>query len=244
MKYTISKKEMSRRLKAFSTLSASLTAGVILASFVLRFSVPVIAYFCIVFVFVLTEVLLFKLFDSLSRVIVIISDKRLERVNGGKSENYIIADIKEIRIKRTKRNIIREIHISFPDGKGIFISALEEFEDFISTLTSRLGKDVVIKKIREPIDFDHPLFYSVLGFPISFACILLFKTVTHVDFFKMKGIIFIFFIYLFSVGIYFLIKKPLSQRYGNKNYPADYVVGLFMVCCGICCLLAGLFLLP
>ena len=231
-------------MKAFSTLSASLTAGVILASFVLRFPVSVIAYFCIVFVFFLLVVLLFKLFDSLSRVTVILSDKQLERIYGGKSENYIIADIKEISIKRTKKNMIREIHISFPDGKGIFISALEEFEDFISELTSSLGKDVVIKRIREPIDFDHPLFYSVLGFPISFACIFLFKIITRADFFKMKVIIFIFSVYLFSVGIYFLFKKPVSQRYGNKNYPADYIVGLFMVCCGICCLLAGLFMLP
>jgi len=244
MKYTISKKEMSRRIKAFSTLSASLTAGVILASFVLQFPVSVIAYFCIVFVFVLIVALLFKLFDSLSRVTVILSDKRLERINGGKSENYIIADIKEIRIKRTKSNIIREIHISFLDGKGIFISALEEFEDFISELTSRLGKDVVIKKIREPIDFDHPLFYSILGFPISFACIFLFKIIARADFFKMKSIIFVFSIYLFAAGIYFPFKKPISERYGKKSYPVDYIVGLFMVCCGICCLLAGLFMLP
>jgi len=235
---------MSRRIKAFSTLSASLTAGVILASFVLQFPVSVIAYFCIVFVFFLIVVLLFQLFNFLSRVIVILSDKRLERIYGGKSEIYNIADIKEISIKRTTRNVIREIHISFLDGKGIFISALEEFENFISELTSSLGKDVVIKKIREPIDFDHPLFYSVLGFPISFACIFLFKIVTSADFFKMKVIIFIFFIYLFSVGIYFLFKKPLSQRYGSKNHFADYAVGLFMVCCGICCLFAGLFMLP
>jgi len=244
MKYTISKKEMSRRKRAFSTLSVSLTAGVVLASFVCRFPVSAAAYLCIACVFLLSGTLLFKSFDSLSRVIVCLTDQRLERIHGKISENYLIADIQKIRIKRTKNHSIREIHIAFRDKKGIYINALDEFENFLGELRRTLCKDVLFEEIREPIDFDHPLFYSFLGFPVSFLCILLLKLIENMDLVKGKYILFGFAVYLFSAGLYFLFKKPVSKRYGNTKHTADYIIGLLMVFSAVCCLLAGLFVLP
>ena len=244
MKYTISKKELSRRMKAFATLSASLTAGVVLASFVCRFPVSAGAYLCIACMFLLLCGLLFKLFNSFARVIVCLTDQQIERIHGEIYEKYLIADIRKIRIKRTKNHSIREIHIEFRDKKGLYINALDEFENFLAELKNSLNTDVFIEEVREPIDFDHPLFYSVLGFPVSFLCIFLLKLIANMDVLKGKYFLYVFAVYLFSVGLYFLFKKPLSQRFGNTKRAADYTVGLFLAVIAAGCLIAGLFLFP
>ena len=99
----------------------------------------------------------------------------------------------------------------------------------LAELKNNLNTDVFIEEVREPIDFDHPLFYSFLGFPVSFLCILLLKLIENMDLVKGKYILFGFAVYLFSAGLYFLFKKPVSKRYGNTKHTADYIIGLLMV---------------
>jgi hypothetical protein len=90
------------------------------------------------------------------------------------------------------------------------------------------------------IDFDHPLFYSVLGLPISFASILFIKLITNLENFQTKYILFALSLYVFAIGTYFFIKKPMFITFGEKYAVNDYIFGLIIICGGIFLLLVGL----
>jgi hypothetical protein len=240
MEYKISKHEISRRKKAFTTLSISLMIGLILASKILGFPVSVIGYLCFAIVLFLAGALFFRSFDFLSQIKICLSDQSLKRINIKVSEGFLIANINRVKIKRTTRNTIREIYIWLRDGKSIFITALEDFEQFRTDLINKISKDIAIKEMREPIDFDHPLFYSILGLPISFVGVYLIKLVANLDYFKVKVILFVVFVYVFALGIYFIYAKPISKRYGDQKKAVDYIFGFIMVCVAVYIFILGL----
>jgi len=73
-----------------------------------------------------------------------------------------------VTVKWTTNHTVREIYIWLDGGRSIFITALDCFEDFTHELIGKLDKKVNIEEINELIDFDHPLFYSILGLPIRY----------------------------------------------------------------------------
>ncbi|MDD5530648.1 MAG: hypothetical protein PHX21_11580 [bacterium] len=242
MEYKISKDEISRRKKAFITLSISLIMGLLLASKILDFPVSVFDYLCFAIALFLSGTLLFRSFNFLFRTKIYLSGQTLERINQKTSESFLTSNINRVKIKRTTRNTIREIYIRFYDGKSIFINALEDFEQFRTELINNINKDIAIKEIREPIDFDHPLFYSILGLLISFAGVYLIKLVANLDYFKAKAFLFGISAYIFAVGIYFICAKPISKRYGVQKKVSDYIFGFIIVCIGIYIFILGLLL--
>jgi hypothetical protein len=242
MEYKTSKDEINRREKAFTTLSISLMIGLVLASKILDFPVSVFGYLCFAIALFLSSILLFRSFYYLSQIKIYLSNQTLERINKKASEGFLIANINSVKIKRTTRNTIREIQICFRDGKSIFVNALEDFEQFRTELLNNPGNKIVIKEIREPIDFDHPLFYSILGLLISFAGVYLITLIANLDYFKAKVILFVVSVYIFAVGIYFIYAKPISKRYGNQKKITDYIFGFIMVCFGVYIFILGLLL--
>ncbi|MDD2889671.1 MAG: hypothetical protein PHE49_03400 [bacterium] len=237
--YKISKDEINRRKRAFTTLSISLIIGLILASKILDFPVSVFGYLCFATALFLSSILLFKSFDYLSQIKIYLSNQIIERTNQKASESFLIANINNVKIKRTTRNTIREIYIWSRDGKSTFINALEDFEQFRTELINKIGKNIPIKEMREKIDFDHPLFYSILGLLISFVGVYLIKTIASLDYFKTKVILFVVSVYIFAVGVYFICTKPISKRYGNKKKFADYIFGFIMVCFSVYIFILG-----
>ncbi len=233
MAYTISQAEITRRKKAYTTLSVSLIMGVILASAILNFPVSIGGYLLVVFILFLLGIFSFRFLHILTKTIVSLSDLSLDRVNNRGSEKYLLKNVDRIIVKWTTNNTIREMYVWLSDGRAVFISALDGFEEFKKDLLRRLDKNVKIEKIREPIDFDHPLFYSLLGLPISFIGVYVCKLIPILSYQNIKIGIIAFTIYLIVLGFYFIFAKPISSRYGNRTTMADYGTGFLMICSGI-----------
>jgi len=233
--YVISKTEINRIKKAYATLLISLIVGQILASKILHFPITIINYFYFIIAFFLLGVLSFRLLNFLLHIKIVLSTQMLERINNKTSESFLIKNIIKVKIKRTTKNTIREIYIWLQDGKSVFISAIENFEQFRNDLISKLDKNVAVREMHEPIDFDHPLFYSVLGLPISFIGVYLIKLITNFNYARIGIALLVFSVYLLVIGIYFIYAKPISKRYGNKTRIIDFAFGIFMICSGIIC---------
>ncbi|MFA4998879.1 MAG: hypothetical protein WC514_02560 [Candidatus Paceibacterota bacterium] len=241
MEFTVSKKEISRRKKAFLTLVISLFFGLFLASFFLNYPVSKSGYLLILVIILFISGLTFWFLDSVLKIKLRISDEKIERMNGKNIQSLTSSKIKEIKIKRRTNGIIREIYIWSYDKRNMFLTAFEEnFEEIKEILKNKITTDVVVKEIREPIDFDHPLFYSLLGLPICFFSIYFLNLISGANSSQAKIIMFIYSVFMLFLGVYFIFKKPISARYEGKRAVIDYVIGTFMVCVGVFMFFVGL----
>lgn len=126
---------------------------------------------------------------------------------------FLIKKINKLIIKKTTNNTVREIGIFFDDGKSLFINGLGNFEKFRTDLLKSVSKNVVIKNIREPMDFDNIFFYPILGLILSFGTVYLLSLMTNFSYQTMKIVLYTSIIYVFFMAIYFIISKPISKRY-------------------------------
>lgn len=209
IKYKVSENEIVRRKKAFLSLSVSLFLGSILASILFNFPIPYLFFVGLALFFVLMNFWLKKFFDKFLKMETCLSKEFLIR---GK-EKFLIRKINKIKIKRTTNDTIREIGVFFDDGKSLFINGLGNFEKFKIDLLKRVGKNIVIKNSREPMDFDSLFFYPTLGLIISFLSVYLFNLMTNFSYQTMKIVLCVSIIYVFLIAIYFVISKPIAKRY-------------------------------
>ncbi len=240
MVYKISPVEITRRKKAYLTLSASLMAGLILASTILSFPISFGGYLLTLAAIFLIGASSLSFFRDLSKIELHLSGQSLTRVIGGVSEQYPLAKIKHVKIKWTTRHTVREINLWLDGQKGLSATALNHFEEFRNDLLDKLDKNILVKEIHEPLDFDHPLFYSILGLPISFIGLLVFKSISVLDYRHLKIGFIALSAYLFSLGVYFFATQPLSKASGNRTVTSDFIAGALMICSAM----AVLFLFP
>jgi hypothetical protein len=233
MVYTISQVEIARRKNAYATLSISLIVGLMVASVILSSPVSIDGYLLVVVMIFLLGAFSFRYFRNLSRTKINLSSQSLKRIVNGVSEEYLISNINRIKVKWTTNNTIREVYIWLVNGRSIYISALDHFEEFKKDLLGKSDKGVKIEETREPLDFDHPLFYSILGLPISTVGVYIFKSIPFLDYQHIKIMVIAFSGYLLVLGIYFIAVKPLSRRYEEKIMVSDYVTGILMICLGM-----------
>jgi hypothetical protein len=232
--YNSSVSEMNRRKKAFLSLSISLfiSANLSFFSFFLSYFQLTLPFVAILALFLTFTVLYFNRFLERSKSLKInISDQKIEKKWFNKNDVYDIKLISCVKIKRTKSNLIREIKLMVSGARPLYINGLDRFEEFNNSLLSSLNEDVKIYKTKEPIDFDHPLFYVFLGTLVGISSILFLK------------VLFIYsnFIWLFQllvacfaivVGIYWLFSKPIAGRYGLNKKIVDNVMGSVFIIIG------------
>jgi hypothetical protein len=234
--FGIETKEIDRRKKAFTTLIASFTAGLILG-LVLEFynSLAANLWIYIGCLIVLSSILfllrwmLFKFFHSYLQVKISWSGQYLLR-KGKKLETYLLTDLKGVQIKQTVRGTIREIKICLIDGNSLYVNALQNIGQFKEELLSKIGGKIVVKELKEHIDYDHPIFYLFFGLLVGFLAISLIKLLEIFNYKNINIFYFAVFSYAVLLGIYFLLKKPVSKRHGIKTQSIDYVFGLLLIC--------------
>jgi len=229
MEYKISRKEMSRRKRAYLTLCVSLLCGLFLSATIFKFHIPTSDYLLVVFALFGLGAFAFRLLRNLSRAKIILTKELLKREVEGVAEHYKLSQINKVKVKWTTNKTIREMYIWLNGGKSIFISALDHPEKFMNDLLQRLRKNVVVSYVHEPLDFDHPLFYSLLGLPISGVGVLTIKLISDLKYQSLRIVLIVFGLYLISLGSYFLIAKPLAKRYDGKKIIYDYLVGILMI---------------
>lgn len=229
MNYRISPIEIKRRKKAYATLSTSIMVGLFLASVVFTFPINIGGYLLTATILLLMGLFSFKFLNKLSQTKIKLSNQLLERVDKKHSYKYSLNKIKRLKIKWTTNKTIREIYIHLNNGKSIAISAVNQFEDFKNNLLSKVNKNTKIKETHEPLDYDHPLFYSILGLPISAAAILILKFAPSLSYKYIKIGEIIFSVYLLILGTYFIIEKPILKSLDKKIAISDYVMGISMI---------------
>lgn len=240
MEFIVSKTELIRRKKAFITLLSSMIVGLFLAASLLNYPIPIDGYLLVGAVFIFLGMITFQFLNSIMQMKIRLSDKTIERIKGKVSERYLLADIKDIRIKRRTNGIIREIYMYFPNQKELVLTAFENDFEEIKEIINRANTAVAIKETKEIIDFDHPLFYSILGLPISFGSIALMKLAENWDYSQTRIILLVFSFYAFGLGLYFILKKPTSARVGKNQAVIDYIIGLIIAGGGLFIFFAGL----
>lgn len=234
MEFAVSKKEISRRKKSFLTLVISLFFGLFLASFFLNYPISKSSYLLILVIILFIFALTFWFFNSVLKIKLRINDEQIERINGKNTQNLTLSKIKEIKIKRRTNGIIREIYIWSCDKRNMFFTAFEEnFEEIKEILKNKITADVVFKEIRELISFDHPLFYPILGILISFVGVGFLKLIMNMDRLMTKIILSAFSVFILILSFYFIFKKPISARQGEKNEIIDYIIGIIIFCASI-----------
>lgn len=207
----------------------SLLSGLFLFSVIFKLPISPAGYLSVFTALFMLGAFSFSFFRNLSQVRIILSNQLLKRETGKISEEYPLNKINRVKVKWTTNKTIREIYIWLNNGQSIFISALERPEQFKKDFLRKLSKDVIIKEIHEPLNFDHPLFYSLLGFPVSGVGVLMIKSISSLNYLHFKIAMIAFIAYLLSLGSYFLFSKPLSKEYDTKKTTFDYIVGILMI---------------
>lgn len=233
--YNTSISEMNRRKKAFMTLSISLFISISVSffSFFHSYLQTVLPFMTIIALFLLIAVLSFNRFLERSKSIKInISEKKIEKKWFNKNDIYDLKSINSVKIKRNTANLIREIRFAISGARPFYVNGLDRFEELNNCLQLVIDKDIKINEVKEPIDYDHPLFYVLLGTSVGILSILFLR------------VLFIYsnYMWLFQLtisclviifGIYWLFSKPINGRYGQNKKNTDNVMGTLFIIIGI-----------
>jgi hypothetical protein len=233
MPYEISPAEIKRRKLAYLSLSMSLVIGTFFSSIIYQVAIPIVGYALLSLALWLIGAFSFYFFRKMSVVKINLSGNSLQRKSGHSLEEYPFAKIKKIQIKWTSHNSIREIYIWMKNGKSIFVTGLLNFRKFRGELLSKVNKSAVINEWHEPINFDHLLFYPILGLIISNLSILACKNLINLNSHQAQLLMWLFLGYLFIFGLYFIFTTPIAKRSGNKTKGQDYILGILMITAGI-----------
>ncbi len=232
--FNTSTSEMNRRKKAFLTLSISFFISISISffSFFLSYLQLVLPFMTILALFLTFAVLSFNRFLDRSKSIKInISDQKIEKNWFNKNDIYDIKSITSVKIKRTTANLIREIRFVISGVRPFYINGLDRFEEFNNHLLLIIGKNVKIYEVKEPINFDHPLFYVLLGTLVGIFSILFLKLLfiysNYIRLFQLSTACFVI-----VVGIYWLFSKPITGRYGQNKKIMDNVMGTLFIIIG------------
>lgn len=225
--YIISLTEIERRKKSFTTFIISVIAGLTLSSFDLiianSFFAIIILFTFSMFLFV-ARILTIKSLNNYSQIKFFLNDYSIERKSIKTKESYFLKDITQLNIKRTTNNYIREIKIILNDRIVLFVNGLNNIEQFKQKLTNKCSSDIRIKEIKEPIDFDHPLFYLFFGLFISCFFTFFIRFIANINFSSLMIVYYLIIIFNLAVSLYLIIIKPVLKRYG-KNIKTDYILG-------------------
>lgn len=194
---------------AFLALSVSLFLGLILASILFNFPILYLFLGLLGVILLISNLWLKVFFKKFLKMKISLSKEFLIK----EDQKFLIKKINKLTIKKTTNNTFREIGIFFDDGKSLFINGIGNFKKFEENLIKNVDKNVVIKHIREPMDFDSIFFYPILGLILSFMTIYFLKLMITFNDQVMKIIFCVSIIYTFSIGIYLIISKPIKKRY-------------------------------
>ena len=161
-----------------------------------------------------------------------LTDRYLEKQGIKNTEIFLIQDIVRVHVKKTLKKSIREILLKMSNGNTTYINALHDAELFINDLLILCNAEVKLSESREPLDYDHPFFYVIFGILFGVVIISSIRVITGLndDFLRIFYLISI--IYIFGVGVFWILKKPFAKRYGHRLLWVDYITGLLIACAG------------
>jgi hypothetical protein len=234
--YTMSAAEMDRRKRAYTTFIVSLLAGIVLSSIDYLFSTPAIWLACLAglaLALALSILAFARAFRSYSRIEIRLTGSGIERTSGSSSEKYPFADIVGLATRRTSRRSIREITARLNDGRRLSMNGVERFDRLEQELRSRMPTGAAITETREPVDYDHPLFYVVFGGLMGLAFTMAIRAMSSLNQGSLKWTTLGIAGYSLGMGVFLLLARPIAQRYGPKSRFGDFLLGLLALLAGV-----------
>ncbi len=232
MEYTTSINEMNRRKNAFRTLSISLFLSAFLASliqFYSSFQVIIMSLAVLALILLISNLLFDRLFEKSKLTTIILTSSELKRKSIKGHDKWKLSDICAVRIKWTSRDLIREIRLKTLHSGSVYINGLEGFESFANDLTKALSMNVSPSRIKEIIDYDHPLFYAVLGSMLGSISVLSMKAMQLLQFIGIAYLQFGVACFILFVALFWFLSSPVAARYGQKSNYIDIIISTLML---------------
>lgn len=157
---------------------------------------------------------------------------QLERLFRDSSEEWRLADIRSVHIKRTARGPVREVRMGLSSRGFRYVNGLEQMEAFVDDLLSSSGS-VKVTESKEPIDFDNPLYYVFLGAALGVVATLLLRMIPLLGA-EGAGL------YELLIGCFtcvaggaMLLSRPIMGRFGKASAAADVACGSAFIVIGM-----------
>jgi hypothetical protein len=113
------------------------------------------------------------------------------------------------------------------------MNAVEDSERLEQELRSRVPAAAATTVSREPIDYDHPLFYVVFGLLTGLAFTLAVRAMSTLNERGVKWTTLGIACYSLALGAYVLLARPIAQRYGPKSRLGDILLGSLGLLSGV-----------
>jgi hypothetical protein len=224
--FSISRREIDRRIRAFTTLGFSFLGSFLIAGPLLnpQATIDGLLWFigfsgCVTVAIVVSRRMTIKFFERILKTKIIVNNIQVERVTAKDQEICRLDKITRVHTVITAKKHIREIQIYYEGGKKMFIDGLNDFEIFKNRVIKTLPKKTIMTTAAEPIDYDHPTFYLGLGILAGLGIAGSVKMLSETS----KLIFPIVSLYTLGLAGYFLVKKPLANRYGYMTVRSDYI---------------------
>jgi hypothetical protein len=232
--FHISKKEITRRKKAFTVLESFFIVGIIISTCNILIEHPLFytsgLVICIT-ILIFLRYLLLKYFNNFSRQEIRLLKNNIEILTKHNQKKYIVSDLVKVMIIKTTRDKIRRIKFIYKN-KILDINALDNFEIFKQDIFKIINRNIV--KVRyEKIDYDHPLFYVFLGITFGLITPHLINFLSRIQQGIIKNISLIISFYIISLGFYFIYRKPIARNMPNNKPFADYCFGFTFILFGV-----------
>lgn len=223
--YVISKKEINRRINAYTALIIFFFVSLIFFSFnyvVNYLNISIYIILTIVFFLYLSRIILIRYFNSILKTDIKLNSEYIRKNN----IKYLTKNIRKIIIKRTTKGYVREIKIILNKNIITYINnSTNDIENFLTKLKKYVPEETTIKTINEPLDFDHIVFYPILGTLVGFISVKTIKILTSLGNDYINLISYIISLFAFILGMYFILYKPISKRDERKKQKSDYIWG-------------------
>ena len=233
--YKTSLAEIRRRKKASLVLVASLVAGYILAGGVVRNMSPrevFVSALAIGCVLLALRALALMPFARLAKRVVQATDEYLKM----DSTVYRYEDMARLSVRETSQGTFRDVRIVLKDRRSVVVDALDDFPGFLNGLSAHVDKKIVAIS-REPLDYDHFVFYPIVGLVTGALVTGVIEYVQKRGGSAVTVLAIISAVLLFELGAYLIATRPLSMRYAGRTRLAEILCGVISVCIGLAWLL-------
>jgi hypothetical protein len=225
----ISAREIRRRKQAYTALNIFLVLGMIIPAFdlVITHTMPALIVIFIVAAFLyLIRIFMFRAIDNFSRTKYLIDSRTVTTITAKSRDVYDLQDLRRIYIKRKSDGIIRVIKITKQSGESLAINGLDNPENVKELILKNTESTAEIKEFKEPLDYDHKLFYPILGLLTGSLMVLFIRFFSGMS---ESGLYILYWVIIginLIISLVLLMSQPISQSYGQRTRVIDYAIGL------------------
>ncbi len=240
--YTMRPEEMARRKTAFSTFILFVFLSVLLASIDFLIHSPRIAIPTVTglgMLLLVARFLFFRSADSYAKRRVSLTNTAVVISGGMTSHEVMLQEVKSWRVKITTSGNVREITLRIDSGRSFGIDGLVGFEQFEERLAALLSKEASRSELKELIDFDHPLFYVVLGVIVGSALSGAVRLASILNAGALLLMNLVVSTFILFTGVYWIVTKPVVATYGPTAIKVDRIVASVLIGIGVVVCLLG-----